>query len=214
MIKSNLKAAFTLAELMITMVIIGVVSIMMITNLMKAKPDENALMYKKTFYSISEAISALANDSTKFPDGEDLFKAAITTDDYTSKEVYFCTQVANALNTLGSISCNTLRNGNTNIAENAYDFKLANGTLVAGLNKEFTNEDSDALTPETITICVDVNGAKGPNKGCTSKDRADNKKDQFRIRIAYTGKVSTGSDAEGFSVENAILGGGAIPTKD
>ena len=209
------NVAFTLAEMMITLLIIGIVATMMITNLMDASPDENALMYKKAFYSISEIISSLTNDSTKFPDGENMFKAEITTETgITDPQEYFCTEVANGLNTLGDISCDEERDGNTNISGDNYDFKLANGTLVAGLNQEFTDEDGKSITPDTITICVDVNGDKGPNAGCSDDDeaRAATDRDQFRIRISYDGKVSTGNDDEGFAVENAILGGSAIPT--
>jgi len=211
--KNNNFKAFTLAELMITVVIIGILATMMLTNLMSVKPDENALLYKKAFYSMSEAISALTNDSTKFPEG--VFDSKITTETgITDIEEYFCTEVANALNTLGVISCATERNGNTNIdpTDGNYDFKLSNGTLVAGLNHAFDDEDRKAITPDTLTICVDVNGAAGPNAGCAEADRGTVDKDQFRIRISRDGKVSTGSDDEGFTVENGILGGNALPT--
>lgn len=215
--RNNNFRAFTFAELMITMVIIGVVTVMLITNLMSVTPDENALMYKKAFYSISEVVRTLTNDSTKFPDSENMFKAEITTDsDITEPEEYFCTQVANALNTLGNISCSTSRSGNSNITGSNYDFKLSNGILIAGLNQEFSNEDNKNITPDTITICVDVNGDKEPNAGCADDDDARKSalRDQFRIRISFDGKVSTGSDEEGFAVENAILGGDAIPTRN
>ncbi len=201
----NLKA-FTLPEVMITLVVIGIISLMILGSIANISPDENKLLYKKTFYTLSEVVRTLANDSTKF-NSDDMFKAEPLNAGYNSAQEYFCHMVANSLNTLGEISCG----GNED-----WNFKLTNGVRIKGLNSEFTDEDNNALTPETITICVDVNGDKGPNEGCNDGEQNSTAtgRDQFRIRISYDGKVYTGKSGndEKFTVENTILGGDTVPT--
>lgn len=201
--KHNFKA-FTLAEVMITLVVIGVITLMIMGAVGDVSPDENKLLYKKTFYTLSEVVRSLANDSNKF-NSDDMFKAEPTNDEYASAQEYFCQMVANSLNTLGEIQCT----GNPD-----WNFRLTNGVRIRGLNEEFTNEDDNALTAETITICVDVNGDKGPNTGCGegAQNNANAGRDQFRIRISYDGKVYTGTNEEEFTVENSILGGDTVPS--
>lgn len=201
----NLKA-FTLPEVMITLVVIGIISLMILGSIADISPDENKLLYKKTFYTLSEVVRTLANDSTKF-NSDDMFMAQPSNNDYNSAQEYFCHMVANSLNTLGEIQCDD---------DDDWNFKLTNGVMIKRLNSEFEDEDNNALTPETITICVDVNGDKPPNEGCEVADQNSTAtgRDQFRIRISYDGKVYTGKsdDNEKFTVENTILGGDTVPT--
>jgi len=221
----KMKKAFTLAETVITLVIIGFIAVLTFSNLMKVKPDENATLFKKTFYTIQDAVRYLSNDTNKYPNEEDVFKCKSTDADCArvlkgkSYQQYFCEQVAEALNTVGKIDCGTYEKSDNNgiISGNNYEFQLTNGAILNGFNQPFANEDSDDSTKDSITICVDVNGLKtGPNKGCAFADKDVKKRDQFKFRIHFDGKVSTGDESEAgidWAVENAILEETGINTK-
>jgi len=60
------KKGFTLAEVLIAVGIIGVMSAIMASAFNQAKPDKTKMMYLKAYDSLSEAISIMANDSTLF----------------------------------------------------------------------------------------------------------------------------------------------------
>lgn len=212
-----MKKAFTLAETLITLVIVGIIAVMVYSNLMRVKPDENATLYKKAFYSVQEAVRALANDDSLYPDAELMFKyepAKADADDY---NLAFCKNMANALNTIGEIKCSSNKitsgasTGQGDFTNGKYDFKLTNGMVFSGFNQEFTDEDSNSLTSDTITVCVDVNGiGKGVDKGCKASESTEKNRDRFRMRIHYDGKVSTDKNWTG---ENAILENPGISTK-
>ena len=221
-----MQKAFTLAETLITLSIIGIIAVMGIASLMKAKPDQNALAYKKTFYAIQDAIRYLANDTNRFPSSEQVFKLdTVNPDPDFSRvlngkayQVYLCEQVAAALNTTGAIHCGNSAGGATDgtiSGAGDVEFQLQSGAVLNGFNQTFADEDStiasanERMPQDSITICVDVNGLnKGPNKGCEYKDRDVKNRDQFKFRVHEDGKVSTGSEEESgidWAVENAIL---------
>lgn len=196
--------AFTLAETLITLVIIGVIAVLMYSNYINVIPEENSSLYKKAFYTIQDVIRSLANDTVKFPSSTLLFMAEPMTEDNKTYQQYFCEQVATSLNTLGKINCGTSGNDASDgaFSENIddYEFKLTNGMTFTGFNQEFEDEDSNDMTSDSITVLVDVNGLdKNPNALC--KTSAANC-DRYRIRIHADGKVSTD---ESWTIENQIL---------
>lgn len=199
-----MKKAFTLAETLITLMIIGVIATLMYRALVDARPDEEALMYRKAFYAVEEVIRTLANDSTKYDDDELLFMQ--DSKDGSDYNEVFCKYVAGTLNTLGTIDCTSSELGtNANLTESKVNFKLTNGMAFGNFNDEFSDEDSDSLTPDTITVCVDVNGiGNGPDKGCKSSDKNVKKRDQYKIRIQHDGKVMTGEGSD-WDIETEIL---------
>lgn len=60
------KKGFTLAEVLIAVGIIGVMSAIMASAFNQAKPDKTKMMYLKAYDSLSEAVSIMANDSSLF----------------------------------------------------------------------------------------------------------------------------------------------------
>ena len=61
------KLGYTLAELLITLGIIGGISALIIPAIVSSMPDENKTMYLKTYDTLSETIQALASNSQIYP---------------------------------------------------------------------------------------------------------------------------------------------------
>ena len=188
--------AFTLAELMIVLSIIGTIAAFMIPVLHKTRPDDSVLMYRKAFYTIEEAVKHLTNDINLYYDGD------------LSKGANFCQNMANAVNTIGSINCSSSYTGKTDMVAADVNFTLSNGVDIGGLNQAI-------VSGEEITICVDINGVNvGLDKGCEAGSiEADNssdirQRDQFRLKIKSDGKVSVkyiDTDNYNYGSEYAML---------
>ena len=61
------KTGFTLAELLITLGIIGVIVAILVPAVNNAMPDENKTMYLKTYDTLSDTIKNLASNSQIYP---------------------------------------------------------------------------------------------------------------------------------------------------
>lgn len=241
-----MKKGFTLPEVMLVLSIIGVLMAIMIPILDNTKPDETTLKYRKTFFAIEQGVRNILNDVKLYESGDLRYasgtptatETTIVIDDVTyindtagdddGSGRRLCYNLANTLNTIGTVRCPgdgkanytplILGNGSPTVTqpvgadtavaeaekdENMTDvkevnFTLSNGAAIGGITGRWniTNDDKSWAQRAFITLCVDVNGiARGPNRGCKTEDRADEKheRDQFRIRIARDGKVYTGS---------------------
>lgn len=165
--------------------------------------------------------SSTADEDGNCSEGQIKLNGVCYTQD-TSGET-LCHNLANTLNTIGAIKCPgdggfiTLNLGNgavsgeapagadsavsntnddTNLTENKVNFVLSNGVAVGGITGQWnvTNDNKTWAQRAFITLCVDVNGiGTGVDRGCATADRANPKRDQFRIRIARDGKIYTGS---------------------
>lgn len=229
-----MKNAFTLAETLIVLVIIGVIAGFLIPAINSSKPDKNAIMYRKAFYAVEDAVSKLANDTTTFPDNN-IFARDLVANDAVLNGANFCNALADTLNTVGAVQCdvaggltpiNPLEQATPYTAAHR-NFRTTNGMEFFGVQQGFSDTTAtptqSSYNGSYITICVDVNGLEnGDNVGCyqtTIADICSTKKDQFRINIKWDGKVFTwasnaappactaGTD---WNVENNIL---LSPTK-
>lgn len=90
------KGAFTLAELMIVLVVLGVISAILTPILFHAMPDESAVKFKKTQYVLQKAMEETLN-SPIFNTADGLLTSSSTT--------LFCKTFADQLNTIGQINC-------------------------------------------------------------------------------------------------------------
>lgn len=59
---------FTLTELMIALAVLGILVAVVTPAIMRARPNKNKMMVKKTFYTAENIISSLINDETLYPD--------------------------------------------------------------------------------------------------------------------------------------------------
>lgn len=176
--KHNRKIGFTLAEVLITLGIIGVVAAMtMPTLLVQNRERENTTKLKKIYSTMTQAYTrAVAEQGT--PDFWDL----VGKDDYTGAKnlrnvlsPYFtvkpnCADVGGCWRNENTILLNKTPGPNIGALE---DTTFATFSVVDGMALAFNIEDKDckgdfgetkALKNVCATFIVDVNGDKHPNQ--------------------------------------------------
>lgn len=67
----NSKKAFTLAEVMITLCILGVLAAVLMPVIKDLYPDKNMVMFRKSYYLIEKVVYELVNDDSLYPESED-----------------------------------------------------------------------------------------------------------------------------------------------
>lgn len=119
----RIKKAFTLAEIMIVLTIIGVLAAILLPIAFQATPDEDVMKFKKANNTLGNVIRELTNSDKYYADG-DLGKKAdgtVITTSVTSYNTYFCSTFADMLNTK-AVQCNksttTSSYVNTNSSKN------------------------------------------------------------------------------------------------
>lgn len=65
------KAAFTLAETLITLTIIGIVMALMIRSISRVNPDRDKILFLKSYHSVETAVGNIINDGTKYDQNTD-----------------------------------------------------------------------------------------------------------------------------------------------
>ena len=151
-----MKKAFTLAELLIVIVIVGFIATLTIMTLVKSTPNQQHMLFRKTYYEMSNAISLVVNDSFYYP-GTDrsrpVLAAPVTNmtairarhnlSAVPDNNSILCVAMAKlvgdiqgaglCLNVSGNPGCS----GGRNDAEPVPNFVLSNGTKVFGLCGDF-----------------------------------------------------------------------------
>ncbi len=65
-----MKKAFTLAEVMITLTVIGIITAVIIPVAINSKPDENVMKFKKAHNTLYQTISTLVNSDKYYLNGD------------------------------------------------------------------------------------------------------------------------------------------------
>ena len=203
------KKAFTLSELMVVMVVLGVLASIAIPAVMKVKPSQNRVMFKKAYSTMEKAVSVLSNDDVAYPADK-----VVTAGDctgvagescgfaYTTATAgipigppipnKFCYLLSQVVNTAGDAVCIAQSGGVTHI------FDTPDG--IAWYYKYASVFTADPDPTKYSWIGVDVNGGDGPNcaettdyfvtssnSGTLAKCPAP---DRFAIGIRYDGKLT------------------------
>lgn len=126
------KKGFTIAEVFIALIIIAVMTIMLFPSIQSSSPDQNKIMFRKTFNTLSQAVSNMSFDDVNYPEsqtGTDSnsntvmrgfnYTTATTNKDATNTYNKFCYFFFDQLNTVsgGSTSC-PLDSGTSTTAAN------------------------------------------------------------------------------------------------
>lgn len=157
-----MKKGFSLMEVLVALVIIGVV-IATVTPIIAPILSENTkALYKSGFKTVETVVSELVSDISLYPAGN--FYNGTTAN-------YFCTNFSDKVNTIGTITCTS---GST--IPDSPNFITTNGMRWYDMRSQFATQN--------ITLYVDVNGEKSPNSSTGSNA------DILRVMITQTGKVT------------------------
>lgn len=202
-----MKKAFTLAELLVTLGIIGVIAALVLPAIRKSTPDRTKVQYLKAYDTISTTVNSLASDSSlyavcKQTDDEVLCQEyPLLNTDKPVKDGYrddkykgdkkFCNLMAAAMNGQ-NISC----------ANSTYAFNAATFNNYFNNNLSFVTPNGMRwmIVPQIATytkkfegrfqadIYVDVDSSKdSPN--CIYNQESCKNPDIFKFMVAATGNV-------------------------
>ncbi|MFA6988538.1 MAG: type II secretion system protein [Candidatus Gastranaerophilaceae bacterium] len=159
-----MKKAFTLAEVLITLALIGVISSIIIPALMNSLPNNNKYLYRAAYRTVEQVLSDLINNGSLYSDAlNNGFKN-------TTDATYFCDNFTNEVNLINSTDCANVRTPSAN--PTVPNFTTSNGMRWWGFVNTFAT---------TANIWVDVDGA---NKGKNTISS-----DILRINIQQLGKI-------------------------
>lgn len=192
----KIKNGFTLAEILITLAIIGVISALVLPSLINSTPNREQIMLKKAYYLASRNINELINDEELYPERESETISGfsnVNINDQTadgreamfhgerySGDSKFCNLFAARMNIRGNINC-----GETVSLDNGGNFQSADGIVWSMPIGNF-NRGSE-VNQSFQNIQIDVNGTAGRNcfegAGCTIPDR-------FTIQVNRLGRIT------------------------
>lgn len=200
------KSAFTLAEVLVALTIIGVVMSLVIPVVVNTVTDTSGLQYKKVITDIQNAIDMAKEDPDSYVAPLNYSPVNHFID---VTPANFCTMVTNQYTTVGEINCNIDSSDTTKTP----NFQQLNGVSYWNIGGEATETatfyDKDtgtacsSSTPISSrnrcirTIWIDINGS---NKG-----KNIHGKDRFRLQIRYDGKVMLGRGGDWDTVEQQTI---------
>ncbi len=147
------KKGFTLEEISIALVMVGILSVLMINAIQKAMPDKNKIMFKKAYSITERTVAELVNDETLYPYNSSsigfLNTVSITTPSglTASGNTKMCTLFVSKVNTIG----------NPGTTGTTCSFETTDG-----ITWSFPN---NATFPRTITVYVGENGKQAITSG-------------------------------------------------
>lgn len=201
----TIKKGFTLAEVMVTLGILGVLAAIIIPAVMNVSPDTNRVMLKKAYSTLEKSVSNLINDDAAYPGDvtqsiggvtvpagfNNLNTTGTTTPGGQDK---FCYLFVQQLNTVGTV----------NYTANSCGFTTTDGI-------HWNIWDSFALNGTGGAIIgIDVNGAKPPN--CQRTDlngttcaASVQVPDGFVFDIRYDGKITAETTANPSDIDTGTI---------
>lgn len=187
-----MKKAFTLAETLVVLAIIGVLAAILLKAVKDLQPDREKIMFKKAYQLTERVVGELVNDESIYPydpDAIGFYNTASadvegTTTSYAG-ESKFCQFFARKLNTFS----NAVWDG----ANKRCTFDTTDGISWI-VPSNFSNATGAVVS--SVSIMVDINGDKIPNTNADVHNR-----DQFNIIVDFDGKVSVASG----SIEETFL---------
>lgn len=194
MLKS--KNGFTLAEVMVTLAVFGILAAMLLPAIANVRPNKSKAMFKKAYYVAERMVFELVNDEDFYPSqGEaagldNTIIASYLGHSYEGNNK-FCELFARKVNTTDDdeIKCETANAvPNTNGTYKTPSFVTTDGVAWYLPISDFST---------TQSIYVDVNGEKVPN--CRYKEDAPSAckdPDIFEIKVMADGKMLVSGDKE------------------
>lgn len=203
--------AFTLAESILVLALIGLVAAITIPALHMSSPDTTKIKFKKAYNTINRAVDGVMNSDT-YPEGD------LSVGDFDIAST-FCTQFAEMLNVSSGANCaidksattDTVEYDYTDVVDSAgkidrkcipdngtipsYRFTTTDGAGFWGFQYNFNSAKKEGDTPfrrsDLMVICVNVDVTKRNTEGI------------FGFAIRNDGKVFAGAKADAILTEGA-----------
>lgn len=183
------KSAFTLAELLVALAVIGILIAILMPLIMNIMPNQKVMMAKRANYTIESVVSNLLNDSACYPDEDDRVGLANGWG-YADCDLWGGNENPGTITTEGNPAekfatlfkeqLQLVKDSFTS-ANGAWKFKTKDGMswVIQHTSEPWQSANNNhPKTPGYITIAVDVNGDDVPNVGdsqyCTIMDNASN----------------------------------------
>lgn len=194
------RNGFTLAEVLVTLGIIGIITALVIPAINNLKPDENKTLYLKAYDTLADSVKNLAANSKIYPvcenennincSGNPLLNterpllAPLNTDNYAGN-TKLCNLLAFALGAANPNCSASIYNYSNDTFKNNISFITPNGMQWIVSQQRTVTPASNSATFQT-DIYIDVNGNKGDNciynTNCT-------KPDIYKFMVAANGTV-------------------------
>lgn len=217
---------FTLAELMVAMVVLGILLALVMPTITTRTANKNKMYIKKAYYTVTEVISILINDISLYPSidgvcldtGNSGYIGFDCYDDATAGQTKLVYNIAKLLNlttndigTMAEFASNSnFSRSNTSdcngVASSCYYFVTSDGIVWAFEKKAFTFGNPESF----IKLGIDVNGSEAPNcyEGDSSCKNRVNGFDRFILKIFADGKIQV-ADGQPWA-EDAIQIGSSL----
>lgn len=199
-----MKKAFTLAETLIVLVLVGVLAIIVLSSLTKLQPDREKMLFKKAYSITERTVGELVNDESiyLYDPNKIGFRNTDPADVEGTSTVYqgaekFCRFFARKLNTFEDTTFDS--------STNSCDFQTTDG-ITWNVQSYFDN------SVENVVVSVDINGVKDPNIPTLTSDEvlADpsllditahpeltaSNRDRYFIYVHFDGRVTVAPDSQ------------------
>lgn len=178
---------FTLAEILITLTVIGIFAAIVTPVLKKAFPDQNIVLFRKAYNVVVTAVSELINDEQSYPStvlgstinptmtnqpvgfnnvsitGTLVPSSLTASDGSTYPPNKFCYLFSQMVNTTGNDFCSS------NVLNGTFSTKNGMVWTIASTSPQFPLDGNNYST----RIIVDVNGKVNPSDSSTKKNGPD-----------------------------------------
>lgn len=166
-----MRKGFTLIELMIIMVVIGLIATFTLPILNKDVSMKTPILFKSSYKFVEKIVFTLISDDDLYATGNLALPLDSDSDANLAEE--FCLSAANLVNIIGSETCTS---GTSSYVTDTPNFKTSNGMVWWGFYDDFA---------DGAIIYVDIDGT---SKGSQAIDS-----DVYQINIDSTGKISVPS---------------------
>ena len=156
--KRNLKG-FTLAEVMIVLTVIGVLTAILLPVARQSMPDENLMKFKKAHNTLGTVIRELVTSDKYYLDG-DLGTKADGVVLYENPSFYFCYTLVDVLNAKWS-NCDVSYEGHSSAVDLATGTLILNADDIADRTPKEVTQDSINTSKEYVDFsCKELYGAQ------------------------------------------------------
>ncbi len=203
--------AFTLSELNIALLVLGILCALVIPAIVNVMPSQNRVMIKRAYYNVSNIVYTLINNTNLydirnkenisiFRGFEDTNKVTYKGEDYEGDSKFNLLFISQ-LNTEGDIddttsNCNFTESGVT--LTGCHRVTTADG-MIWTLGDKTITVGADGVAPITEVVSymlIDVNGNKAPNcyEGSSACSGLTEEFDQFRLKVYVDGMIEIDKD--------------------